>query len=203
MRTYGGAVRPVHGPELPLNAKKRAHWEEKDIIARLAAKMVNKGDVVALDAGTTVGRLAWHLRQCDGVTVITNGMSALLELADAPGIEVIVLGGRLRHPNEAFLGAEAERALRRYQPDLAFLGADGLDPERGLNCPSPDQASMKEALATAARRAWVLADHSKLSASPFAYWALMAPHTGLVTDSKCPYGTLQAFAERGWDTSTD
>ena len=121
----------------------------------------------------------------------------------APGIEVIVLGGRLRHPNEAFLGAEAERALRRYQPDLAFLGADGLDPERGLNCPSPDQASMKELMATAARRAWVLADHSKLSTSPFAYWALMAPHTGLVTDPKCPYGTLQAFAERGWDTSKD
>jgi len=94
VRTYGGALRSAHGREVSLNAKKRTHWPEKDIIGKIAAAMVKRGDILLLDAGTTVGRLAWHLRQCDGTTVVTNGMSALLELADTPGIDVILLGGR-------------------------------------------------------------------------------------------------------------
>lgn len=198
VRTYGGAVEPRHGPEPTLPAKERTHWAQKDLIGAAAAAMAGRGDVLLLDAGSTVGRLAWHLRQLDGVTVVTNGMSALLALADAPGIEVIVLGGRLRRPNEAFLGPEVERALRRYRPDLAFLGADGLLPRRGLNCPSPEQADLKEVMATAARETWVLADHWKLSAEPFAYWAAMPPGAGIITDPGCPPGVTHVFEQEGW-----
>lgn len=200
MRTYGGAVEPGHGREPTLRAKERTHWAEKDMIAASAAQMAGRGDVLLLDAGTTAGRVAWHLRQRDGLTVVTNGMSALLALADAPGIEVILLGGRLRRPNEAFLGPEAERALRRFRPDLAFLGTDGMEPVRGLNCPTLEQASLKELMATTARESWVVADHSKLTAEPFRFWAVMPPATGIITDPSCPPETLRAFRERGWKT---
>jgi DeoR/GlpR family transcriptional regulator of sugar metabolism len=200
MRTYGGAVEPGHGSELTLRAKERTHWFEKDMIGRTAAGMVERGDVLLLDAGTTVGRVAWHLRQRDGITVVTNGLSALLTLADAPGVEVIVLGGRLRRPNEALLGPEVERTLGRYRPDLAFLGADGLDPSHGINCPSPEQAVLKELMAATARETWVVADHGKLSAEPFAYWAVMPPGTGLITDPEAD--TLEAFEKHGWQTVT-
>jgi DeoR/GlpR family transcriptional regulator of sugar metabolism len=200
MRTYGGAVEPGHGREPTLHAKERTHWAEKDGIGNAAAAMVSTGDVLLLDAGTTVGRLAWHLRQRDGITVVTNGMSALMALADAPGIEVIMLGGRLRRPNEAFIGPEAERALHRFRPDLAFLGADGLEPSRGINCPSLEQAGLKELMASTARETWVLADHSKLAAEPFTYWAVMPPGTGIITGPGCPSGRLAAFGERGWGT---
>jgi DeoR family fructose operon transcriptional repressor len=202
VRTYGGALEPGHGSELSLRAKERAHWAEKDIIGRTAAAMARPGDVLLLDAGTSVGRLAWHLRQRDGITVITNGLSALLNLADAPGVEVIVLGGRLRRPNEALLGPEVQEALRRFRPDLAFLGADGLDPARGLNCPTPEQAVLKEAMAATARQAWVLADHWKLPAEPFSYWAAVPAGTGVITDPGCPPRTLREFSRHGWQTMT-
>jgi DeoR family transcriptional regulator, fructose operon transcriptional repressor len=200
MRTYGGAVEPGHGREPTLDAKERAHWAEKDAIAVTAAAMAGRGDVVLLDAGTSAGRVGWHLRQRDGITVVTNGMSALLALADAPGIEVILLGGRLRRPNEAFLGPDAERALRRFRPDLAFLGADGVDPRHGLNCPTVEQASLKELMATTAREAWVVADHWKLTAEPFRFWALMPPGTGIITDPGCPPDALRALGGHGWKT---
>jgi DeoR/GlpR family transcriptional regulator of sugar metabolism len=200
MRTYGGAVEPGHGREPTLDAKERTHWAEKDAIAATAAAMAGAGDVVLLDAGTTAGRVAWHLRQRDGITVVTNGMSALLALADAPGVEVILLGGRLRRPNEAFLGPDAERALRRFRPDLAFLGADGIEPHHGLNCPTVEQASLKELMAATSREAWVVADHWKLAAEPFRFWAVMPPGTGIVTDPGCPPAALRAFGERGWKT---
>ena len=200
MRTYGGAVEPGHGREPTVQAKERTHWAEKDVIAATAAQMAGRGDVVLLDAGTTAGQVAWHLRQRDGITVVTNGMSALLALADATGVEVILLGGRLRRPNEAFLGPEAERALRRFRPDLAFLGADGLEPGLGLNCPTLEQASLKELMAATAREAWVVADHSKLTAEPFRFWAVMPPATGIITDPGCRPDMPGRFSERGWKT---
>lgn len=203
VRTYGGAVEPRHGPEPTLRAKEHTHWAEKDQIGAAAAAMAGRGDVLLVDAGSTAGRLAWHLRQRDGITVVTNGLSALLALVGAPGVEVIVLGGRLRRPNGALLGPEVERALRRYQPDLAFLGADGLTPRRGLNCPSPEQASLKELMGTAARETWVLADHWKLTAEPFAYWAALPAGTGIITDPGCPAAVRESFEQQGWLVKAD
>lgn len=198
MRTYGGAVEHGRGQEPSLRAKERKHWAEKDAIARAAAEMVGRGDVVLLDAGTTVGRLAWHLRQRDDITVVTNGLSALLALHDAPRVEVILLGGRLRRPNEAFLGTELDQALRRYRPDLAFLGADGLRVDRGVNCPSPEQAATKTLMAETSRTTWVLADHWKLDAEPYPYWAPLAGTIGLVTDDGCPEEIVSRFGAGGW-----
>lgn len=198
MRTYGGAIGHDRASEPSLRAKERQRAMEKDAIGRAAAQLVDHGDVVLLDAGTTVGRLAWHLRQRDDITVVTNGLSSLLALHDAPRVEVILIGGRLRRPNEAFLGPETDQALRRFRPDIAFLGADGLRPDRGLNCPSSEQAVTKEMMAASSRQAWVLADHHKLTTAPYPYWAPLDGDIGLVTDLDCPREALDPFVEAGW-----
>ena len=100
VRTYGGALDTERSPR----EKDREHAAAKDAIAREAAALVQDGDVVLLDAGTTTGRLARHLAHREGLTVVTNGVTAIRELAGFSGIDLIVLGGRLRHPNEAILG---------------------------------------------------------------------------------------------------
>lgn len=197
LRTYGGATASGHLQEPSLQAKRSTHPEEKDRIGRRAAELVDAGDVLLLDAGTTVGRLAWHLRQRSGITVVTNGISALLALMDAPEVEVIVLGGRLRRPNEALLGSEVSAALRHFRPDLAFLGADGVDARRGVNCPSFEQASLKEQMAASARRTWVLADREKLGAEPYPYWSPLPAGAGLVTDA-ADSQSVAALSGRGW-----
>lgn len=201
LRTYGGAAAPGHIREPSLRAKQSTHPDEKDAIGRYAATLVSAGDVVLLDAGTTVGRLAWHLRQREGVTVVTNGLSALIALVDAPGIDVIVLGGHLRRPNDAFLGVEVAEAIRHFRPDLVFLGTDGLDPTRGLNCPSFEQARLKELMAEAGRRGYVLADQSKLTSDPYPYWASQPRGTALVTDRAAPR-QRRAFEAEGWRVET-
>lgn len=199
MRTYGGAV-GHHPAERSWHDKERAQRPEKDAIARVAATLVQSGDVVLLDAGTTVARLAHHLRDRADVTIVTNGLSTLLELADAE-VDVIVLGGRLRRPNESLLGTRTEQALRRLTPDIAFLGVDGLDPRRGVNCPDYEQAALKEAMAESARATWVLADHSKLAEpAGFPFWATMPAGTGLVTGAA--EDQLTAFAGAHWVVRT-
>ncbi|MER6844529.1 DeoR/GlpR family DNA-binding transcription regulator [Streptomyces platensis] len=194
-RTYGGAV-DHRAVERSWHDKEREQRGEKDAIARAAAALVRSGDVVLLDAGTTVARLAHELRDRGDLTVVTNGLSTLVELADAE-VEVVVLGGRLRRPNESLLGTRTEQALRRLTPDIAFLGVDGLDPRRGVNCPDPEQAALKETMAECARAAWVLADHSKLGGGGgFPYWAPMPAGTGLI--SGVGERELAAFTDAGW-----
>jgi DeoR family fructose operon transcriptional repressor len=182
-RTYGGAVEPA---ERPLREKERGHRKQKDAIARAAAALIEDGDMVVLDAGTTTGRLAWHLRDRAGLTVVVVGVNALSVLAEAPGIDLIVLGGRIRHPNEGVVGPFAEEQLRWLRPDMVFIGTDGLT-ARGLCCPSLEQARLKHAMLRCGRRACVLTDSSKLGSEPFAYWApLDRDHTVIIDDGAGP-----------------
>ncbi|MEU6040667.1 DeoR/GlpR family DNA-binding transcription regulator [Actinomadura sp. NPDC047616] len=183
-RTYGGAV---GGPqELPLRDKEHGRRREKEAIAAVAADLVDTGDVVLLDAGSTTARLARRLRDRTGITVVAAGLNAIALLAEAPGVELIVLGGRVRHPGEGVVGPFAEEQLRWIGPDKVFLGADGVT-ARGLCCPSPEQARLKHAMLHAGRATYVLADHSKIGAEPFAYWTpLDRPHTLIVDAAARP-----------------
>jgi DeoR family transcriptional regulator, fructose operon transcriptional repressor len=95
-RTYGGAVANPRPIELSLREKELSYQRHKDPTATLARGLVKDGEVIIIDSATTTGRLAWHLRGRQNITVVTNGISALFALRDAEGVEVIVLGGKLR-----------------------------------------------------------------------------------------------------------
>lgn len=183
VRTYGGALDTGHAVERTLREKDASYADEKNAVARAAAELVQDGDVVLLDAGTTTGRLARHLTDRDGLTVVTNGLTVLLALADSPDVEVVVLGGRLRYPNEAILGPTVEQQLRHITPDRVFLGADGITTERGICSPTLEQAQLKHAMLHAGRESYVLVDHSKVGQAPFSYWSpLDRDHTVVVDD---------------------
>lgn len=181
-RTYGGAVTGPRPLEQRLRQKERSHREEKHAIAAEAADLVEAGDVLVLDAGTTTGRLAWHLRHRSGLTVITNGTNSLVTLAEADGLEVIVLGGRLRHSTQGMVGPMAEEALRYVLADKVFLGADGVAAGRGLSCPTLEQAALKRLMASRGRKVFVLADHFKIGQGPFAYWTPFDQRVTVITD---------------------
>ena len=192
-RTYGGAVAGGHVAERTLDEKESGNRAQKEAIARAAAEHIADGDVVLIDAGTTTGWLARALQSRSGLTVITNSTIALGHLADAHGIELIVLGGRVRRPNGAILGPEGEETLRRLTPDLVVLGADGLDAHDGLSCPSLGQAHAKELMAERGREVFVLADASKLGTSPFPYHAQPSGPWTLFTDSRADPETVREF----------
>lgn len=185
-RTYGGAVRGPRPIERTLDEKEGTASREKDVIARYAASLIADGDVLVLDAGTTTGRLAHYLRDRAGLTVLTNGINTLVTLSHSDGNTLITLGGQLRHTSQAMVGPLAEEALRHVVADKVFLGADGVLAERGLSCPTLEQASLKTLMASRAREVYVLADHSKLGAAPFPFFAPLASPTTVVTDAWAP-----------------
>lgn len=172
VRTYGGAV------ERGVQEDAR-DFTEKDEIALKAAAQVQDGEVIVLDAGTTTGRLAVHLAHRP-LTVVTNGLAAIVALAESRTVQLIVLGGRMTPPNASLVGVTAIEQLRHVGAHRVFLCADGLSAERGLCAPSLDQAHLKHAMLHSARSAYVLAEHSVLGQGPYSYWTpLDRPYTVL------------------------
>lgn len=182
-RTLGGAISAARR-EQTLHEREVLALAEKDAIARWAVEQIEPDEQIILDAGTTVGRLAQRLaaRNC-AVTVLTNGLTTIEALADAQAVDVVVLGGELRHISQGLVGPMTELVLARYTADRVFLGADGLDATLGLCEASPVQTRLKELMAGQSRKVYVLADHTKLGSAPFDCWAPIEREWTLVTDA--------------------
>lgn len=196
-RTYGGVIRRGN-LDRSWRVKSAENLRPKQAIARHAARGVAADATVVLDAGTTVAEAAALLGERTDVQLVTNGLSSLLALADASA-EVIVLGGRLRRPSESIVGGATLQSLERLTADIAFVGAEMVDPRRGINCPEQDQAAAKELMLRNSRSPWVLADASKLDRpQAFPYWCRAFRGCGLLTDSGATEEQLAPFREAGW-----
>ena len=111
-RVHGGAIAIRRAPpEPPVLQRSLQQAEEKQRIAALAADLVADGETIFLSSGTTVMEVAYLLRQRQNLTVFTNSLLVISALADAPGVEVIVLGGVVRASESSLVGVLTLRAL--------------------------------------------------------------------------------------------
>src|SRR5471032_3301886 len=136
-RSHGGAVLTRTPPtEHTIPQKDALNHEQKERIGAYAARMVQPGENIIIDSGTTTISLARHLREAQNVTVMTNGLNIAWELADAPGVDLILTGGLLRKQSLSIQGTQAEACLQAYSFDKLFLGVDGRSEERrvGKEC---------------------------------------------------------------------
>ncbi|CAG9200256.1 DeoR family transcriptional regulator [Paraburkholderia tropica] len=195
VRTYGGATAMVgvHEPEASLEERKAAQREQKERIALAAAAHVRDGDTVMLDGGTTCAALARHLLARSDLHVITNNLLAVTTLANAPGIEVTLLGGDLRSSSMSTLGPLAELLLTRVSVDTAFLGADGVVAEFGLCEASAQQASLKACMIRRAAQVIVLADSDKLGRARQQHWTPIERDWRLITSASASDAALAPF----------
>lgn len=161
-RSHGGAALTRTPPqEHSVRHKDSLNSVQKEAIGAYAARLVQPGDNIIIDSGTTTVPLARHLRELSEVTVMTNGLNIAWELADATGIDLMLTGGRLRRQSLAIQGAQAEACLAAYSFDKLFLGVDGLDLQFGLTTHHEAEASLNHKMVERARRVIVLTDSSK------------------------------------------
>ncbi|MER5181859.1 DeoR/GlpR family DNA-binding transcription regulator [Streptomyces sp. NPDC002896] len=187
-----GLVRRVHGGAIPagrldfepdLAERESTAADEKDRIARAAlAELPSEGSVI-LDAGTTVARLAAALPLESTLTVVTHSLPTAARLADHPGIQLHLIGGRVRHRTRAAVDAWALRAYGEIRADVVFLAANGFSAEHGLTTPDLAEAAVKRAAIAAARRVVLLADSGKHGKEHFARFGGLADVDLLITDS--------------------
>lgn len=161
-RSHGGAtLTRTPPPEQSIRQKDAINQEQKDRIGALAATLVQEGDNIIIDSGTTTISLARHLRDAKGVTVMTNGLNIAWELADTAGVELILTGGLLRKQSLSIQGSQAEATLQAYNFDKLFLGVDGFDLQFGVTTHHEAEASLNHKMVERAKKIIVLTDASK------------------------------------------
>lgn len=180
-RIHGGAtIRDRNIQELSVYDKSVKNEQEKQRIAAVAAGLVEEGEFIFLDAGTTTFRMIPFLAG-KGTVVVTNGLTHVDTLIDH-GITTYLTGGYVKGKTRALVGPQATGALAEYRFDRCFLGANGFHPEYGYTTPDPEEAAVKKLAASLSRRAYVVADHSKAGKVSFTK-VLPLASAGLITDS--------------------
>lgn len=200
-RTYGGAILMTQRPEVSLGERRTVQDAQKRAIALAAAAMVEDGDTLILDAGSTVLALG-HLLKGRRLSIVTNNVALLPCLAHEPGIEIVVLGGALRATSMGTIGPFALDALRRVTADRVFMSADGVVAGRGLCEASLDQAWLKSLMIEQARELIVLADATKLGRAAQSAWAPLPARWRLVTDAERTSPALQALVTAGAEVTS-
>jgi DeoR/GlpR family transcriptional regulator of sugar metabolism len=161
-RTHGGAIlnrRMRHEPEYAYSAQ--AHPEEKRRIGALAASLINDGDIVFTNSGTTTTQLIRHIPGGLHVTVITNNAIAALEVPE-DGFEIVLLGGTFQHRSHSVSGRFALETLRQVYASKAFIGVDGISLKYGCTVPTSPEAEIVRLMIERTRGpVTVMADHSK------------------------------------------
>jgi DeoR/GlpR family transcriptional regulator of sugar metabolism len=197
-RTYGGAVLAPGRLELAMSERQRLHAGEKSRIARRAVSMLSAGDVVILDAGTTAECVAAEIANELELTVVTNGIRCVVQLVPQDKVHVLVLGGSLRSINETICGGEAEAMLERIYGNYAFIGADAVDPAKGIASRTYDQGRLKSLMLTHAEHVYVIADSSKLRVpGTFTYWSKLPREWNIITDSGADEEDLDRLRRSG------
>lgn len=169
----------------------------KRAIGAAAARMVNEGDTVILDAGDTVQSLARALRGRRNITVITNSFSVLQELSGQPDITLIASGGVLRRASKSFVGHQAEATIRELRADTAFIGATGLSLDFGISNSNIDEAAVKRAILEAARRVVLLAEYTKIGVESLVQVAPVESIHCLVTNPEISEQSRKSLAQAG------
>ena len=164
-----GKLQRVHGGALPASRATAGFAERvpiesasKRALAAGAARMIAPGQVVLLDGGTTALTLARLLPADLNATVVTHSPNVAVALVDHPGIEVVLIGGKLYKHSIVSVGSAALEALAPIRADLFFMGVTGVHPSAGFSTGDLEEAYMKRALAAHAAETVVLASAEKL-----------------------------------------
>jgi DeoR family transcriptional regulator, fructose operon transcriptional repressor len=213
-----GNLRRVHGGAVPSD---RLSTREESILERAVQRQVEKSRIanaalalipelttgsVLLDAGSTTETLADLLAQRtpsangnDELVVITHAIPIAGKLSSTQGIALQILGGRVRGLTQAAVGQSTVEAACKLRPDIAFVGANGIHATFGLSTPDPEEAAVKAAFVTSARRVVALADSSKLDAETLVQFATLKDVDTLITDSEPSAELAAALADAGVD----
>ncbi|MBS6194585.1 MAG: DeoR/GlpR transcriptional regulator [Clostridiales bacterium] len=198
IKSYGGAVINENTSiDMPFNVRKKRNVSGKQKIAELVAELIQDGDRIMLDASTTAVFVAKAIKNKQRLTVITNSIEILIELADVSGWNIISTGGVMKEGYLAFLGAKAEDTIRSYYVDKAVVSCKALDKEKGMMDSSDFFAHAKQTMMESAKESILAVDHSKFEDTAFSKVGDIRAVSVVVTDRKPSAEWLDFFEKHG------
>lgn len=161
IRTHGGAMAPPVNDPITFFSRIQCQVAEKRAIASLAAELVRPKDRLFMDASSTSLFLARELVRCDSLTVITDSVRIVLEMAVNKSIHVICTGGTLRSSSFSLIGPTAVECLEKFNADIFFCSCTGLTREAGATESDEFEIEIKQAMAIRSERRILMLDHTK------------------------------------------
>jgi len=166
-----GRLRKVHGgatviednntQDEEIRIREKINIEDKDIIAKYAASLINKNDFVYIDAGTTTELMIDYITE-KKASFVTNSIGVAKKIAQK-GLKVYILGGEFKISTEAIVGVEAMQGLMKYNFTKGFFGTNGISERTGFSTPDILEAKVKEEAVKRSTKAFILADKSKFN----------------------------------------
>ena len=167
-KTYGGAVlNQTVNTDLPFNVRKRANVDLKQRIAEKIAALIHDGDYIMLDASSTAIYVTKCIKSRKNITLITNSVEILLELADKDDWRILSTGGSLKKGSLSLVGTSAERMIRGFHVDLAVCSCKGMDMKLGITDSNEKDSEIKQAIFAAADRKVLAVDSTKFDKISF------------------------------------
>lgn len=198
-KLHGGAV-PVDIANVdnikPIKERIEENISEKSVIARLAYDLIEDGDTLILDTGSTILHLA-RILDDKNVTVITNDISIAYELSQKDNINLIISGGNLRPNSYTIIGPECEKAFATFNVNKLFLSTSGIKLQQGLTTSNNTDAFIKQRMIASADKTICLADHSKFGRVALVTFADLSDLDIIVTDSAVDSSYSDALNDMG------
>lgn len=163
-RAYGGAYlqdSDMRPQEHSIEDKTQLHKTLKQKIAAAAVRLIEEGDTLILDSGTTTYCIAEALQEFNDIVVMTNGLNIANALFAAEGVEVLVIGGKLRRKSMSFYGLQTDSLLENYHFNKLFLGVDGFSLEKGITTHNENEARLNRKMCEIVDEVIVVTDSSK------------------------------------------
>ncbi|MEW6230235.1 MAG: DeoR/GlpR family DNA-binding transcription regulator [Bacillota bacterium] len=197
-RAHGGAIPNKSASfEPPLAVRAQKNVEEKARIAQAAADLVNDGEVILLNDGTTTAQVAQKLTSKKNLTIVTNALNIANQLAGVADLRLILLGGLYRAVTETFVGPLVLQSLSQIRADKLFLGVDGFSLKHGVSSPNFLETEVNRAMIESAADVIVVADHSRFGSDTLYQIAPVSRIGMVVSDSGIPGEYVEALTKLG------
>lgn len=196
-RTHGGAILNTQVTFEPNSMQKEVkNVAAKRAIAAAALDLINDGDAIAIDTGTTTAELVRLLSSKNHLTIVVNDIQLATLLENSVNGNIVVIGGLLKKGFHCMVGPMAISNMRDLRVDKAFIATNGLT-LNGLSTPDMYQAESKKAMIHIANHVIVLADSSKFGVSSFISYAALNDIEQLITDSCADANMVRDLRDRG------
>ncbi len=200
-RIYGGAtIKTMRGQEPEYAFRETKNYDIKIAIGRRAAELVEDGDTIIIDLGTTTLEFSRFLHTKKNLTVFTNSIQIASELVKSPEIRVFLLGGELRHGELATSGYLAEQMIDLFHVDKLFMGVGALTLKRGIEDYQVEEANLRRHFIKQSQIVIALADYSKFGVRALNHVCNLDKLDILVTDGNTDEKMLTAIRQQSIKT---
>lgn len=203
VRARGGAMNHIGGVgmDFRISEKDKINLKEKIRIGKAAAALIQDGDIIIIDSGTTTAEMAKNLEGINNLTVITNAINIAIIVSQFPNITLIMPGGNMRKNSQSLVGPIASKSLANFRIDKLFLGVDGVDLQAGFFTANMEEADLNEQMIKVSNEVTILTDHSKFNRRAFAHICNIEKANKIITDKKLGKDDVKTLEEKGLEVT--